>query len=279
MPDRYVRAAILTSEPVNQLSWAAEVFYRRLMSVVDDYGRYDARPIILRTALYPLKIDRVSDSDIGKWMTECVEAGLVRGYTVDGKQYLQVVKFGQRIRSASRFPAPPGESDDPLTSADICQQVTADDSNCRPNANSNSNAHSRIKPPVSPKTEDPPAKPAKAGRSGRQGSKRGFNSGDLDNTAAVLGYLRDTSGETGLNPEDYHTQLRALGCAERAIEHGIPGKEAGLFVSLIKAKDWEKISDEQADRAKRRLRKLAPPTPPPELQAVLAAIGGDHDGD
>jgi hypothetical protein len=120
MPDRIVRVGILTSDPVNLLSWAAEVFYRRLFNVVDDYGRYDARPAILRSHLYPLKVDRVSDSDVGKWLTECVNAGLVSAYQVSGRPYLEVLKFGQRVRAdKSKWPQPP-------SSADICQQPLSD---------------------------------------------------------------------------------------------------------------------------------------------------------
>ncbi len=39
MPNRIIREGILTSEAVNSLSWEAEVFFRRLLSVVDDFGR------------------------------------------------------------------------------------------------------------------------------------------------------------------------------------------------------------------------------------------------
>jgi hypothetical protein len=42
MPVRILREGILTSERVDTLSPAAEVFYRRLMSVVDDFGRFSA---------------------------------------------------------------------------------------------------------------------------------------------------------------------------------------------------------------------------------------------
>jgi hypothetical protein len=120
MPDRIVRAVILTSESVNKLSWAAEVFYRRLFSIVDDYGRYDARATLLRAHLYPLKIDRVSDVDVGKWLTECVTAALVNVYQVSNQPYLEIAKFGQRVRAdKSKFPPPP-------TSADICQQALSD---------------------------------------------------------------------------------------------------------------------------------------------------------
>lgn len=126
MPNRILRDGILTSEAVSSLSWAAEVFYRRLMSVVDDHGRFHSTQKLLRAACYPLHIDKVSDSDIGKWTTECVAAGLVRVYpAADGKRYLEVVKFGQQVRSKSKFPEPiEGE----CLSDDDCSQST--DSNC-----------------------------------------------------------------------------------------------------------------------------------------------------
>jgi hypothetical protein len=119
MPDRIVRAGILSSEKVCSLSWPAEVFYRRLFSVVDDFGRYDGRLTILRTALYPLQIDKVSDLDVGKWRLETAKAGLVRVYAIDGKEYVEVLNFGQRLRAAkSKWPSP----------ADNCQQPHAADS-------------------------------------------------------------------------------------------------------------------------------------------------------
>lgn len=107
MPTRVVRDGILTSEPVCSLTWAEEVFYRRLMSVADDHGRFYALPKLLRSACYPLQIDKVSDSDIGKWLTALVEAALVRVYpATDGKRYVEILKFGQRIQSKSKFPEP-----------------------------------------------------------------------------------------------------------------------------------------------------------------------------
>lgn len=107
MSDRIIRSNILTSDAVNSLSWAGEVFYRRLMSVVDDFGRYDARPSILRANLYALKISKVSESDIVKWMNECSETGLVSFYEVDGRQYLELLKFNQRLRQKkSKYPHP-----------------------------------------------------------------------------------------------------------------------------------------------------------------------------
>lgn len=111
MPNRVLRDGILTSERIDQLNWAEEVFYRRLMSVVDDYGRYYAKPELLISACYPLRIRKVSDSDVAKFLTACVSAGLVSTYQAnDGKRYVQIVDFGQRIQAKSKFPDPPDGS-------------------------------------------------------------------------------------------------------------------------------------------------------------------------
>lgn len=116
MPERMIRPGILSSEPVNRLPWAEEVFYRRLMSIVDDYGRFDGRNSVLRANLYPLKLDHVSDSDIGKWKAVCANAGLVRVYFVDEKEYIELLKFNQRLRGKPKWPDPIG-GDSPQSAA------------------------------------------------------------------------------------------------------------------------------------------------------------------
>lgn len=89
-------------------NWAAEVFYRRLMSIVDDYGRFDGRASVIRAAAYPLKLNTVGDPDIGKWLDESESAGLVRKYTVNGKPYVLLLNFNQQIRAkSSLYPDPP----------------------------------------------------------------------------------------------------------------------------------------------------------------------------
>jgi hypothetical protein len=111
MPNRILREGILTSERVNVLSWPAEVFYRRLMSAVDDFGRYWGKSELLRAGLYPLLLDRVGNPDVVKWLAECADAGLVRTYTVEGKEYVQLLDFRQQVRAAkSKFPEPSSAS-------------------------------------------------------------------------------------------------------------------------------------------------------------------------
>jgi hypothetical protein len=108
MPNRILRQGILTSPRMAKLGWAEEVFYRRLHSVVDDFGRYYADAGLLRAACYPRQLNKVSDSDIGKWLSACSDAALVRVYPAeDGERYLEVLDFGQQVRAKkSMFPDP-----------------------------------------------------------------------------------------------------------------------------------------------------------------------------
>jgi hypothetical protein len=107
MPNRIIREGIITSVPVNTLSWGAEVFYRRLLNVADDFGRFHANTSLLRAYCYPLQLNKVSDSDIAKWLAETRKAGLVRVYRFDGKEILELDKFGQRVRAEkTKFPLP-----------------------------------------------------------------------------------------------------------------------------------------------------------------------------
>jgi len=117
MAERIIRSNILDSDAVNKLTTGGEVFYRRLMSVVDDFGRYDARVQILKANLYPLKLNEISDEDIVKWISECKKAGLISIYEVDGKKYILFHKFRQRLRIIkSKFPAPKEEIEKPVSS-------------------------------------------------------------------------------------------------------------------------------------------------------------------
>lgn len=105
MPIRLLREGILTSERVDKLAPQAELFYRRLMSVVDDYGRFSAHPRLIRAACYPLRIDEVREADISRWLTEVQLAGLIALYAVKGKRFLEVIDFKQRTRTPSKYPS------------------------------------------------------------------------------------------------------------------------------------------------------------------------------
>jgi len=104
MPNRILREGILTSEVVNKLRPEAELFYRRLMSIVDDYGRYFAHPALLRAACYPLRLDMTSEKQISGWLNEISEVGLVCIYGNESTKYLEIKGFRQRRRYDSKYP-------------------------------------------------------------------------------------------------------------------------------------------------------------------------------
>lgn len=144
MANRVVRSGILESESVNKLTWAGEVFYRRLMSILDDFGRCDGRPTIIRSKLYPLRLDKVSEPDIVKWISECEIAGLIRVYHVDNKPYLELFNFGQTVRvKKARFPSPP------------CKQMQADASTCMSETETKTETEIPPAPVLTPPTPPP----------------------------------------------------------------------------------------------------------------------------
>jgi len=116
MPSRIIREEILTSGRVDQLDPPTEVFYRRLLSKVDDHGLYDGRLAFIRASLYPLRLDRVREADCSRWLAAFEKAGLIALYTHDGQSYLQVMNTRWQARSAPKYPQPP-------TAVNSCKQL------------------------------------------------------------------------------------------------------------------------------------------------------------
>ena len=104
MPTRYLKAGIRDSETIDRLSSAAEVLYYRLLVTVDDFGRYDARPAMLKAACFPIK-ESVTQKHIETLLNDLSKHGLVSVYTVDGKPYLQMQKWDNVPRAKeSKYP-------------------------------------------------------------------------------------------------------------------------------------------------------------------------------
>lgn len=184
MPNRILRDAILTSERVASLGWATEVFYRRLHSIVDDYGRHEAGHQLLRAKCYPLQTDSVRVADIARWMAECQKSGLILVYGANGKQYLEVCDFGQQLRSASKCPAPPAN-------ASHVQPLLAIDSNCeQPPANEHLGVSVSVDVSESVSESVPPAR-KRATRAAKTSLPDGFALSERVKTwAAGKGYDR-----------------------------------------------------------------------------------------
>jgi hypothetical protein len=126
MPTRIVREGINSSSRINALSFGAEVLYRRLLNVADDYGRFYAAPATLIGACWPTNPNRVRVSEVKSWLTE-LQAGprpLISIYIIDGCEYLHLSDFGQKPRSKSKFPEPASNLQTTCEqSANNCSQV------------------------------------------------------------------------------------------------------------------------------------------------------------
>jgi hypothetical protein len=128
MPNRIVKESITTSATLAALSAEAERFFLRLTVVVDDYGRMDARPCILRAKCFAAMLDAVSERKVATWLGALAEAGLVRCYDVDGRPYLEVTTWEQHQRVRAKVSKCPPPSADigghPRSSADIRGQMS-----------------------------------------------------------------------------------------------------------------------------------------------------------
>lgn len=106
MPTRSIRD-YTDSDRVNQLSWQAEVFFVRLMLKADDFGRFHANPKLLKSALFPHRVDEIKDQQVVDWTNQCLKADLIVCYTFDNKNYLYIKNYNQRLRlMKSKFPEP-----------------------------------------------------------------------------------------------------------------------------------------------------------------------------
>ena len=149
MPNRILKESICVSDQINQLSWFEEILFYRLMVNVDDYGRYDGRPAIIRSRLFPLK--DVRDKQIEDALGVLSSVELVEVYSVDGKPFVRLTGWDkhQTIRAKkSKYPAPDGGCDNMKTFASKCKQMQADVHVIQSNPNTNPN------PPYNPPTGD-----------------------------------------------------------------------------------------------------------------------------
>lgn len=88
---RMIDKKLITSRKVNSISLGAECLYVRVLSLTDDFGRYHSDTRILKAHAFSLR--RVTERAIQKWLSELVDVGLIRLYSVDGEEYLEVTRF------------------------------------------------------------------------------------------------------------------------------------------------------------------------------------------
>lgn len=106
MPNRMLRDWTM-SDKVVLISVHAERFFVRLIMKADDYGCFHADVRLLKANLFPLLLDNIREADLLRWMAECQKAGLVVLYESEGKKYVRILDFRQRLDKArSKYPLP-----------------------------------------------------------------------------------------------------------------------------------------------------------------------------
>lgn len=115
MPTRVVRGEIVNSRSLSRVSMEAELLFRNLLALVDDYGRYDGDAEILAAHAFPRRRS-VSPDDVEGWLAELASCdddgtGPVELYVVAGRRYLRLRNWethrGKSRRGAtSRWPQP-----------------------------------------------------------------------------------------------------------------------------------------------------------------------------
>ena len=131
MPNRIIKESICTSDEVDQLTAFEETVFVRLLVNCDDFGRFDARPKIVSSRLFPLK--SITPEEMTEALDSLVDANLITIYEVDGKPYLHVntwEEHQQTRATKSKYPAP---------SDSTCNQLQSDDSKCPRNRIRNRN--------------------------------------------------------------------------------------------------------------------------------------------
>lgn len=149
LPNRLIKESICSSEKIASLSDFEFRLWVGLITQVDDAGRGDARPAIIKGHVFPLR-ERVSIKDIDAAIHGLAAKGCVSLYEVGGRPYFWFPTWSehQRIRDCKpKYPGP-DESVSILQSAADCgelPQVAADcglnpiQSNPNPNPNPNPN--------------------------------------------------------------------------------------------------------------------------------------------
>ena len=142
MPNRVIKESLCESEKIASLSDFEFRLWIGLILHVDDAGRGDARPAIIKGHVFPLR-DRVTTKDIDAALHALAAKGCVSLYTVGGKPYFWFPSWAnhQRIRDVRpRYPEPPAV----CVSAADCGELPQAAAGCgelRPESESNPNTN------------------------------------------------------------------------------------------------------------------------------------------
>lgn len=127
MPNRIIRESICSSENFNQNPLDTIGFWALLLTAVDDFGRMDSRPAIVKGRCFPLRPD-MTEPVIEQYLTALQNTGLLFLYNVGERRYLELANWAKynRLRAkTSKYPAPGSNCNQMPAHADGCQQTSS----------------------------------------------------------------------------------------------------------------------------------------------------------
>jgi hypothetical protein len=157
LPNRLLKATANKSKKLNAVSDGAQALWFRLLTCLDDYGRFDAEPALVAAAAYPLR-HNLGLAKVSAWLKELAAIGLIVIYNVNGDNYLYFTNWDQgNIRAKkSKFPEPDS----------ICLHLQTNENNGKQKRSysdtysdtetyiSCANAHSSAEPTPAPQIDD-----------------------------------------------------------------------------------------------------------------------------
>lgn len=161
MPNRIIKESIHGSEKISQLSDFQFRLWVGLITYVDDFGRGDARPAMIKGSIFPLRA-RVTEKDIKAALLALAGAGCVGLYEVDGKPYLYFPNWEQHQRIQTKKPKYPGpeeatgtHGESPWATVSHRESPPESESNTNPNTNPNpKSARTQFVPPTLDEVRD-----------------------------------------------------------------------------------------------------------------------------
>lgn len=108
MPNRYKREGWLRSRKLALASADAERLVGRIMLAVDDFGRMDADPALVRSQCFPRSYDRFTDAQVAGWLDEldcCLH--MILRYKVGQDWILLLLNTDAPRAQSSKYPPPP----------------------------------------------------------------------------------------------------------------------------------------------------------------------------
>ena len=106
MPQRFLKPGFRTSQRLSRCPMQARLMFANLISLVDDWGRYEGDLSLLRRECFPL--DDVRQKDFDEWIQALEDNDILVRYQVDAAWYVEVRRWTERKRSkSSKFPALP----------------------------------------------------------------------------------------------------------------------------------------------------------------------------